>query len=169
MVSNGIATGRHTLYTLASIRIVQLYPNGLAESMRSLIALSFCLMIALQVGCIQRRLTVRSNPPGALVYIDDIEVGTTPVSVPFTYYGTRTIRLEKDRYKTVEVQQKINAPWYQIPPLDLFAEILTPKEIRDEREVKIDMQPLEPTNETEVLGRANQIRQNAQNGFAVPR
>lgn len=137
--------------------------------MKSLTLITLCVLFAAQLGCVQRRLTVRSNPPGALVYIDDVEVGTTPVSIPFTYYGTRTVRLEKDRFKTVEVQQKINAPWYQIPPLDLFAELMSPREIRDEREVKVDMQPLEPTNETEVLERANQIRQNARNGFAVPR
>jgi hypothetical protein len=127
------------------------------------------ILLLTNVGCMQRRLTVHSNPAGALVYIDNVEIGLTPVSVPFTYYGTRTIRLEKDRFKTVEVQQKINAPWYQIPPLDFVSEILIPYEIRDERQVKVDMQPLEPTNETEVLQRANQIRQNSQQGFAVPR
>ncbi len=135
--------------------------------------LNFLFIVAILglmlTGCMQRRLTVRSNPPGALVYIDDVEVGLSPVSIPFTYYGTRTIRLEKDRFKTVEIQQKINPPWYQIPPLDFISEILVPVEIRDEREVKVDLQPLEPTNESEVLNRANQIRQNSLQGFTVPR
>ena len=135
--------------------------------------LNFLFLVAILglmlTGCMQRRLTVRSNPPGALVYIDDVEVGLSPVSIPFTYYGTRTIRLEKDRFKTVEIQQKINPPWYQIPPLDFISEILVPVEIRDEREVKVDLQPLEPTNESEVLNRANQIRQNSLQGFSVPR
>lgn len=139
------------------------------KNVRLSILITLGLLMATQVGCVQRRLTVRSNPPGAVVYIDDVEIGTTPTSIPFTYYGTRTIRLEKDRYQTVEVQQKISPPWYQIPPLDFVSEVLVPREIRDEREVKIDMQPLAPTNETEVLGRANQVRQNSANGFAVPR
>lgn len=120
-------------------------------------------------GCVQRRLTVRSNPSGALVYVDDVEIGHTPVSIPFTYYGTRTIRLEKDRFQTVEVQQEIKAPWYQVPPIDFIADVLWPVEIRDEREVRIDLQPLQPTNEIQVLERANQTRQNSQQGFAVPR
>ena len=135
--------------------------------------LNFLFLVAILglmlTGFMQRRLTVRSNPPGALVYIDDVEVGLSPVSIPFTYYGTRTIRLEKDRFKTVEIQQKINPPWYQIPPLDFISEILVPVEIRDEREVKVDLQPLEPTNESDVLNRANQIRQNSLQGFSVPR
>ncbi|MEE2641955.1 MAG: PEGA domain-containing protein [Planctomycetota bacterium] len=128
-----------------------------------------CLLLVLQTGCMQRRMTIRSNPAGALVYVDDVEVGHTPVSLPFTYYGTRTIRLEKDRFQTVEVQQRINPPWYQIPPFDFVSDILVPFEIRDEREVKVDLQPLAPTNESEVLKRANQIRQNSLQGFAVPR
>ena len=39
-----------------------------------LLALAIC---ALQTGCVQRRLTIRSNPPGALVYVDDEPLGTS--------------------------------------------------------------------------------------------
>lgn len=135
--------------------------------MKNALLIVIGLMIVTNLGCLRRRLTVRSNPPGALVYVDDVEIGQTPVSVPFVYYGTRTIRLEKDHYQTVEVQEKINPPWYQIPPLDFVSEVLVPMEIRDERGVNIDLQPMQMTNETEVLGRANQIRQNSQQGFTV--
>ncbi|MDA7541321.1 PEGA domain-containing protein [bacterium] len=137
--------------------------------MKKAIITLVCLTVFFSTGCLRRRLTVRSNPPGAMVYIDDVQVGNTPVSIPFTYYGTRTIRLEKDRFQTVEVQENINAPWYQIPPLDFVSELLIPMEIRDERAVNLDMQPLAPTNENEVMGRANQIRQNAHRGYTVPR
>lgn len=135
---------------------------------KSLILLAVCTT-CLFAGCMQRRLTIRSNPPGAQVYVDDVAIGSTPVSIPFTYYGTRTIRLEKDRYQTVEVQKKINAPWYQVPPLDLITDVLVPFEIRDEREVHVDLQVLQPTNETEVLQRANQMRGNVQSGIAGTR
>jgi len=40
-------------------------------------------------GCVQRRMTVRTNPPGALLYVDDYEIGTTPVSTEFLYYEKR--------------------------------------------------------------------------------
>ncbi|MDB4671246.1 PEGA domain-containing protein [Pirellulaceae bacterium] len=137
--------------------------------MKKSLILLLCGLTIISTGCLRRRLTIRSNPPGALVYVDDVQIGHSPVSVPFTYYGTRTIRLEKDRFKTVEVQQNINSPWYQTPPLDFVSEVLLPFEIRDERAVNIDMLPLEPTNESEVLNRAKQIRQNSNQGFAVPR
>ena len=46
-------------------------------------------------GCVRRRLNVRTNPPGALVYVDNQQIGTTPCSVDFIYYGTREIRIDK--------------------------------------------------------------------------
>src|SRR5688500_13325108 len=73
-------------------------------------------------GCVQRRRTIRSNPPGALVYVDNHEIGVTPVATDFIYYGTRQIRLVKDGYETLTVLQGVPAPWYQYFPIDFFAE-----------------------------------------------
>ena len=77
------------------------------------LALLGLLLCACQSGCVERRMTVRSNPPGALLYVDDYEIGATPVSVNFTYYGTRKIRLVKDGYETLTVMQSIPPPWYE--------------------------------------------------------
>ena len=63
-------------------------------------------------GAVRRRLNVNSNPPGALVYVDNQEIGTTPCSVDFTYYGTREVRLIKPGYETLTVNQPIPTPWY---------------------------------------------------------
>ena len=81
------------------------------------IAAAICF-VAGATGCVQRRMTVRSNPPGALVYVDDYQVGTTPVSTDFIYYGTRKVRLVKDGYETLTVRQPFPLPWYQVFPLD---------------------------------------------------
>jgi len=109
-------------------------------------------------GCVQRRMTVRSNVPGAQVYVDNYEIGRTPVSTDFIYYGQRDIRLVKDGYETLKVKQPVNAPWYQYPGLDLITENLWPWEIRDERNFNYQMQPqyLVPT-ET-ILSRAEEMR-----------
>src|SRR6478735_276155 len=85
----------------------------------------FILVIALSAtGCVRRRLNVRTNPPGALVYVDNQQIGSTPCSVDFTYYGTREIRLVKPGYETLTVNQPIPAPWYQYIPLDFISENL---------------------------------------------
>jgi len=109
-------------------------------------------------GCVQRRMTIRSNPPGALVYVDDYQVGTTPVSTDFIYYGTRKIRLVKDGYETLTVRQPFPLPWYQVFPLDFVTENIWPWEIRDERVVDLAMVPAASTPPEEVVGRAEAAR-----------
>lgn len=112
-------------------------------------------------GCVQRRMTIRSNPPGALVYVDDYQIGTTPVSTDFVYYGTRKIRLVKDGYETLTVRQPFPIPWYEIFPLDFVSENLWPSEIRDERVVDLAMMPAAATPPEEVVARAEQSRLSA--------
>jgi hypothetical protein len=75
-------------------------------------------------GCVgvRRQLTVNSQPPGALVYMNGDEIGRTPLTYDFTYYGTMDLRLRKQGYETLEDKPKVWAPWWQIPPIDLIAE-----------------------------------------------
>ncbi len=58
----------------------------------SLLLLALCLL----TGCVERLITVKSTPAGALVYLNDEEVGRTPVTVPFKFYGTYDVRLEHE-------------------------------------------------------------------------
>jgi hypothetical protein len=109
-------------------------------------------------GCVQRRMTIRSNPPGALVYVDDYQVGAAPVSHDFVYYGTRKIRLVKDGYETLTVRQPFPIPWYQYFPLDFVTENLIPWEIRDERVVDLAMAPAASIPPESVVARAEQAR-----------
>lgn len=60
---------------------------------------SRCLPLAalfVLAGCIERTITVTSKPAGALVYLNDEEIGRTPVTVPFTFYGVYDVRLEHE-------------------------------------------------------------------------
>jgi hypothetical protein len=122
------------------------------------VALACGCLVALSAGCVQRRMTIRSNPPGALVYVDDYQVGTTPVSTDFIYYGTRKIRLVKDGFETLTVRQPFPMPWYQVFPLDFVTENLWPAEIRDERVVDLAMVPAASTPPDQVVARAEQAR-----------
>ncbi|MDG1991244.1 MAG: PEGA domain-containing protein [Pirellulales bacterium] len=130
----------------------------------------FCVvaLLLMSIGCVQRRMTVRSNPPGALVYVDDYQIGTTPVSTDFVYYGTRKIRLIKDGYDTLTVQQPFPVPWYEIFPLDFVTENLWPWEIRDERVVDLAMIPAGTVPAETVVSRAELARRSAGSGPPVP-
>jgi len=125
-------------------------------------------LLLLAPGCVHRRLTIRSFPEGAVAYVDDQEIGVTPVSTPFTHYGVRTVRLERDGFETVEVDERLDAPWYLTPPLDFFVENFWPREIRDERVVDVEMVPLRTVPQSEVLDRAEQLRQQTQQGLVAP-
>lgn len=119
-------------------------------------------------GCVRRRMTVRSNPPGALTYVDDQPIGVTPVSSAYTYYATRNIRLIKDGYQTQTVKQRFRAPWYQFPPLDFISENLWPFEIRDERTVDVDLIPQQIVPNHELFQRAQEMRGSSREGLSTP-
>ena len=137
-------------------------------SHRGILLLTLGVMLLTSVGCVQRRLSLRSFPEGAMAYVDDQEIGQTPVSTSFTHYGVRSIRLEKDGYETVQVQERLDAPWYLTPPLDFFVENFWPAEIRDEREVDFELQPAKIVPQSELLPRAEEQRRQVQQNLVVP-
>jgi hypothetical protein len=131
----------------------------------SLLVVVFCLSAT---GCVRRRLTVRSNPPGALVYVDDREIGVTPVSTGFTYYGTRKLQLFKDGFETITAKHKFRAPWYQLPVLEFIVENLCPFEIRDERHVDFDLIPQQIVPNELLLERGQTLRMSNHQGHTTP-
>jgi hypothetical protein len=132
------------------------------------IAIMCCALGLCFTGCVRRRLTVRTNPPGAQVFVDDQEIGTTPCSASFVYYGTRKITVMKDGYRTETIFQKIPPPWYEIPPLDFVAENVVPREIRDERIVDVQLTAEEFLPPQKLLDRAQSLRDNARAGVITP-
>lgn len=138
--------------------------NGKKSWVPAALVLAVC---AAQFGCVQRRFTIRSNPPGALVYVDDYECGTTPASVNFIYYGTRKIRLVKDGYETLTVMQPMYPPWYEIPPIDFVSENLVPATIHDRHEFEFTLKPQMVVPPEQLLGKAEELRRSTQAGATV--
>jgi len=133
-----------------------------------LLAALALMLVCCETGCVRRRMTIRSNPPGAKVYVDDQEIGVTPVSTNFTYYATRTITLIKDGYRTEKTQHRVLPTWYEIPGVDFFSENLYPRELRDERVVDFQLVPQENVRLEDLMNRANALRDNAQAGTVSP-
>ncbi|MDZ4848632.1 MAG: PEGA domain-containing protein [Pirellulaceae bacterium] len=118
-------------------------------------------------GCVRRRMTVRTNPPGAMVYVDHQSVGTTPVSTNFVYYGTRQFEIVKDGYRTEKFMRRFNPPWYEWPVLDFVSETLWPFEKRDERIVDVQMTPEIDVPTEALIQSGEELRSQASRGFAV--
>jgi hypothetical protein len=113
-------------------------------------------------GCVERQMTIRSDPPGALVSVDNNDIGITPVTTPYIYYGQRQIRLVKDGYDTLTVLQPIPPPWYEYYGLDFISENLVPGKIRDERVFDYRLQPQSLTPPDQLRGRAETLRRGVQ-------
>ncbi len=120
--------------------------------------LAAMLALAGLTGCVERRYTIRSDPPGALVIVNDEEIGTTPVSRSFTFYGDRSIRLVREGYETLDVIQPVEAPIYDNLLTEFFTENLIPYTFRDERTFAYKLQPERPTDPNALIGRAEALR-----------
>jgi hypothetical protein len=70
-------------------------------------------------GCLDRTLVVTSDPPGATVTVNDVELGRTPLRAGFTYYGDYDVRVELEGFEPLRVRQTARAPLYEYPPIDL--------------------------------------------------
>ncbi len=114
------------------------------------------LIAVVVVGCVRRELEITSEPAGAVVYVSDIEVGRTPVVVPFTYYGDRDVILRLNGYDTLVTNLNLTAPWYEYPGIDLFSEI-APWTYYDKRYAHYTLAPLEPTSREELIERAEEM------------
>jgi hypothetical protein len=114
-----------------------------------------------QFGCVERRYTIRTDPPGALVVVNGQEVGVSPVSASFTYYHDRDITLIRDGYQTMRLRQPMKAPWWDNLATEFFTENMVPVTLRDEREYTYKLVPsaLPPTNQ--LVDRAEALRNEA--------
>lgn len=117
--------------------------------------LFFCAITS--TGCVQRLLTVKSDPPGALVYLNGQEFGRTPVTREFTWYGVYDVQVRKEGYETLKTEGKVIAPWWQWVPLDLFTEVLP---LTDRHTLSYRLQPTEqtPQDPQAMLERAEAMR-----------
>jgi hypothetical protein len=107
-------------------------------------------------GCLERTVKITSEPPGAVVWMNNVEVGRTPVETGFTFYGKYDVRLRREGYEPLSAVRDVRAPLYEYPPLDLLAEA-APLPIRTERSWHFELEPtivVEGQAEADLIARA---------------
>ena len=113
-------------------------------------------------GCVERRYTIRTDPPGALVVMNGEPIGISPVSKSFVYYGDRNVRIIKEGYETLDIVQPIKAPYWDNLLTEFFTENLIPYTFRDELEFNYKLQPNQTADPNDVLARSEALRAEAQ-------
>ncbi len=129
--------------------------------LRWTILTSIGLLVA--AGCVEREWTIRSEPAGAIAYVSNVEVGRTPVTIDFTWYGDYELILRKEGYETLKTNIKLDPPWYEIPPADFFSEI-APWTYHDRRETLHILKKPTPPDKKELIDRAEKLRQETLHG-----
>ena len=69
-------------------------------------------------------MTIRTEPPGASVYVNDELKGISPVTYDFSFYGWQRVTLRKEGFERLDERRLLNAPIYLWIPLDLFMELM---------------------------------------------
>lgn len=118
-----------------------------------------CLIVALLFcGCVERKLTINTEPEGALVVLNDEEIGESPVTVNFKWYGDYYIRLSKEECETLNTHRKLKGPWYDHFPWDFFAQIVNPNRIVDWYEWSFELEPKQQLNPQELIQNAKELK-----------
>jgi hypothetical protein len=119
------------------------------------------MLITTSTGCVRRTITITTEPPQALVFLNDQEVGRSTVTTDFLWYGDYDVIIRKEGYKTLKTHWNVEPPWYQVVPIDFFAEVLWPGHIHDQRSRHFMLEVDTPPTKEELIQRALETRERA--------
>jgi len=108
-------------------------------------------------GCVERKLTINTEPQGALVVLNDEEIGESPVTVNFNWYGDYCVRISREGYETLDTHRQLKGPWYDYFPFDFFAQIVNPNRIVDSYEWTFELSPRQQISPEELIEKALEL------------
>jgi hypothetical protein len=120
--------------------------------------LGLVLAVCSAGGCVERQFTVYTDPPNALVLVNNTPLGPSPADGSFVYYGKYDFTLMAPGYETLHVREDIVSPWYEWFPFDFFFETLWPFEVKDAHTFHYHMVPMTVPNTEDVLRRSGTVR-----------
>ena len=119
--------------------------------------LLFCILIVGVTGCVERKLTINTNPAGAQVFLNDEEIGVSPVTTSFNWYGDYNITIRKQGCETLQTHRKLQAPLNDDFPFDFITQILYPGRVVDSYEWSFDLKPQKEVGRQELIQDAEQL------------
>jgi hypothetical protein len=121
--------------------------------------LGVVLAAGLSGGCVERKFVVETDPPNALVLINNDRMGSSPAYGSFVYYGKYNVTIQAPGYETLHAQETLTPPWYEWWPLDFFFETLWPFELEDNHAFRYRLVPTQIPNTEDVLRRSTEVRE----------
>ena len=89
--------------------------------------------------------------------VNDEEIGESPVTVSFEWYGDYNVRITKEGYETLKTHRELKEPWYDHFPFDFFA-MLNPKRTVDSYEWTFNLAPLQQPTREEIIQNAEKLK-----------
>ncbi len=121
-----------------------------------IVILLLCLCLN---GCVERMISVNTTPPGAIIWLNGDEIGASPVTTSFLWYGQYEIEIKQDGYQTLKTTRKANPPIYQWPIIDFFSECLFPFQLTDHHQWDFELTPQTIADPNALLDRAQSLRE----------
>ena len=106
--------------------------------------------------CIRDR--INTEPQGALVTLNDEQIGVSPVTVSFNWYGDYWVRASKEGFETLDTHRELKAPLHDRFPFDFFAGVLYPGQITDDYEWTFELAPRQDLTREQLLEQADALR-----------
>ena len=127
---------------------------------RNLVVLTVAGLIASIIlgGCVERQLTINTEPQDAMIVLNDEEIGTSPVTVSFEWYGDYNVRVSKEGFETLKTHRELKGPWYDGFPFDFFA-MLNPERKVDSYEWTFELAPQQEADREELIQRAQGLKE----------
>lgn len=127
--------------------------------MKKIVTAIILCTLMLTCGCVERELTITTNPSESLVELNDEQIGYSPVTVGFEWYGDYNIKISKQGYETLKTHRELERPTHDYFPFDFFAQVLNPKKITDKHELHFDLEPKKPIDRELLLDDAKRLEQ----------
>jgi len=119
------------------------------------------LASSLICGCVERKLTINTEPEGALVFLNDEEIGITPVTIGFSWYGDYRVRIEKQGFETLNTHRNLVGPLHDRFPFDFMADFLWPQRIVDSYEWEFKLTEYQPPERDDLIKASKVMRAKA--------
>ncbi len=126
---------------------------------RQILGLSVIAVICLCLcGCVERRLTINTQPQGAVVLLNDEEIGESPVTTSFNWYGDYNVKISKPGFETLKTHRLLKGPWYDKFPFDFFAQVIIPKRIVNSYDWAFELKQETPPNREKLINDAENLK-----------